>query len=297
MAGEERRLDGRAFRWPGGKLVAVPVMIGYEAWSDGSSPPVGPFGNQAPPGGSDPVSAAWAEYGPRRGIWRLLDVLGRHQVRSTLATSGLIAERHPDSVRAAAEHGHEISCHSWAQDVIPRDLSETAERENITRTIDALHSAAGTRPRGWISPGGGGSPSTARLVAEAGLSYHLHNFDDDLPYAQCFDGAAVIAIPFSADVNDLVTCLRYGRPPGAVLDAFRDVLAAWTARDEPGVLPVTVHAHLFGHVLGATVLDRILDAAAASPQVWLATQSDVAAYCMRQAGIEPAGTQGSRWRR
>ena len=49
------------------------------------------------------------EYGARSGIWRLLDVLDRHDVKATVITSGLVAELYPESVREVRARGHELA--------------------------------------------------------------------------------------------------------------------------------------------------------------------------------------------
>ena len=46
------RLD-RAFRWPGGRHVAVVLNVAYEGWSDGKAPGIGPMGNPLPAGAFD----------------------------------------------------------------------------------------------------------------------------------------------------------------------------------------------------------------------------------------------------
>lgn len=283
----EHRFDSGTFRWPGGKLVAVALLIGYEGWSPGAAPPIGPMGNAIPPGTVDPAAAQWASYGPRKGIWRMLQVLGRHQVHATLATSGIIAAEHPESVRVAASSGHEIACHSWAQDVLPVKLSEQEERENIRRTAETIEKASGFRARGWVSPGASTGPRTIALLAEAGLAYHLHNFDDDLPYLQFLPDRPLAAIPFNADVNDLVTYVRHGHRPRAVLDRFADALHSFNTLGEAGVLPVTVHTHIFGRPGGAAVLDELIGLARTHGQAWIATLGEIADHCTRQAGQLP----------
>src|SRR6185295_14140557 len=43
------------------------------------------------------------EYGARHGIWRLLDVLDKHQVKATIPTNGLTAELFAATVRASRD--------------------------------------------------------------------------------------------------------------------------------------------------------------------------------------------------
>src|SRR5215467_10787619 len=133
------------FRWPGGKRLAVFFRCAFEGWSDGHWPGVGPMGNPLKPGVPDLNAIGFAEYGHRRGIFRVLDTLAREGVKATMIVSGIMAERHGEIVRRISEAGHDIVAHSYAMDVIPIYLDEEEERANIRRTVDLIVRATGKR--------------------------------------------------------------------------------------------------------------------------------------------------------
>ena len=91
------RLD-RAFRWPGGRHLAVVLNLAYEGWSDGKAPGIGPMGNPLPAGTFDSNALSWGSYGATRGIERLLRVLDRAKCRASVMVSGVFGERTPDMV-------------------------------------------------------------------------------------------------------------------------------------------------------------------------------------------------------
>ena len=82
------------FRWPTGKPLAVFFRCAFEGWSDGHWPGIGPMGNPLKSGVPDLNAIGFAEYGHRRGIFRVLDTLRRENVKATLIVSGIMAERH-----------------------------------------------------------------------------------------------------------------------------------------------------------------------------------------------------------
>jgi len=170
------RLD-RAFRWPGGRHLAVVLNLAYEGWSDGKAPGIGPMGNPLPAGTFDSNALSWGSYGATRGIERLLRVLDRAKCRASVMVSGVFGERTPDMVRAIVQAGHELVAHSYAQDVIPAQLAPEAVRADIERTTASLEGVAGERPRGWISPRGTPSPESARLLLEADYAWQGDVFD------------------------------------------------------------------------------------------------------------------------
>jgi hypothetical protein len=86
------RLD-RAFRWPGGRHLAVVLNVAYEGWSDGKAPGIGPMGNPLPAGAFDTNALSWGSHGAARGIERLLRVLERTKRSASVMVSGVFGER------------------------------------------------------------------------------------------------------------------------------------------------------------------------------------------------------------
>src|SRR5579862_4980315 len=94
--------------WPAGKRIAVVFNVCLEAWSDGKAPGISPMGNPLPPGVLDTMAISWASYGPKRGIYRLLDGLDRRGAKASVMVNAVVAERAPEAVKAIAERGHEV---------------------------------------------------------------------------------------------------------------------------------------------------------------------------------------------
>ena len=284
-AGGTERPAPAGFRWPGRRRLAANFRFAFEGWSDGHWPGTSPMGNPLKAGIPDLNAIGWAEYGHRRGVFRLLKTFARHRVRATVMVSGIMAERHPETVRRIHEAGHEVAAHSYAMDVVPAYLDEAAERANIRRTTGLIERATGTRPEGWVSPRATPSPNTGRLLAEEGYLWHGDTLNDDLPYLVEFGADAIVAIPSTMEINDLPLYMRHGQPPGLLVELFEDWLAYGRAH-EAEVLKIdpTVHAHVFGRPIGAAVLDRLLAIATAADDLWIATRAEVARHLLEAMG-------------
>jgi peptidoglycan/xylan/chitin deacetylase (PgdA/CDA1 family) len=268
--------------WPGGKRVAVIFNVCLEAWSDGKAPGISPMGNPLPAGALDTMAISWAAYGVKIGIYRLLDAFAAHNAKASVMTNAIIAERAPQAVKAIAEAGHEVLSHSYAMDVIPALISPAEQQQTIARCSDLLRKASRVPIEGWLSPRGTSSPDFPRLLALAGYKWYGDVFDDDLPYVQEFAGRKIVAIPLSTDVNDM-PFMKYGNPPKFMLDAFEESLSlARETKDRPGMIDVTVHAHIFGRPRGAYYLERIVAQAAAANDVWIARRIDIAELMLKR---------------
>jgi peptidoglycan/xylan/chitin deacetylase (PgdA/CDA1 family) len=272
--------------WPGDKRIAVIFNVAFEAWSDGKAPGISPMGNPLPqvPGIVDSMAISWAAYGAKRGIYRLLEGFARYNAKASVMTNAVLAERFPQAVKAIGDAGHEVLSHSYAMDVMPVMMTETEERANIRRCTDLLENASGTRVRGWLSPRGTPSQNTARLLAEAGYTWYGDVFDEDLPYIQTFGDRRIVAIPLSTDVNDMPS-MKYGNPPRMMLDTFDEVINRIMRREEgPVIVDVTAHAHIFGRPHGAYYYEKIVEIAANTRDIWVATRLDVANHVLAGRG-------------
>ncbi len=270
--------------WPDGKRIAVVFNVCLEAWSDGKAPGISPMGNPLPPGVLDTMAISWAAYGVKTGIYRLLDAFNRHGAKTSVMVSAVIAERAPEAVKAIAQGGHEVLSHSYAMDVIPALLSDEEERKNIERCTKLLEQASGRKVAGWLSPRGTSKTTTPKLLAQAGYRWYGDVFDADLPYVQSFGQKKIVAIPLSYDVNDMPS-MKYGNPPGMMLEAFNEVIDIARERDdELRIIDVTSHAHIFGHHRGAHYYEKIIEKAVSAPDIWVGTRAQIADLVLSHQG-------------
>ena len=109
--------------WPGNHKMAVMITVMFEVWSEGKAPPYSPMTTALKPGTPDLLGISWSQYGGRTGVWRLMRILEECDVRGTVCLNAKCAEDFPDAVKQLHERGHEISAHSYTQDLVLPYLS------------------------------------------------------------------------------------------------------------------------------------------------------------------------------
>jgi peptidoglycan/xylan/chitin deacetylase (PgdA/CDA1 family) len=263
--------------WPAQRPLAISMSVMLEGWAEGSAPGIGPMGNPLKPGVPDLQALSWAEYGPKVGTWRLLDLLDREGVRAVFYTSGVVAERYPDLPAAIAGRGHVVAAHGWSQGTLPPYLSLEAEQADIARCVDVLTRTAGRHPHGWLSPRCTPSTVTSRLLARAGFRWHADMFDADLPYRIETEEGALSGMPFTMEVNDMPLYVRYGNEPEAFTRTLARILDGWEGLGNPfACLDITVHAHIFGRPYGAIALLDSLALVRRHHHCWLTDHAHLA---------------------
>ena len=246
--------------WPAARPLAIAVSVMLEGWADDAAPGIGPMGNPLKAGVLDLQARSWADYGPKVGAWRILDILAAARVRAVFYVSGTLAERHPDLLRAITSAGHIVAAHGWSQHVIPATQSPADEQRDLWRCLATLTETAGTRPLGWLSPRCTPSAQTTELLAAAGFTWHADFFDTDLPYPIETASGPITAVPYTMEVNDMPLYIRYGSEPEAFTRILGTLVENWhEIGNRPGCLDITVHAHVFGRPAGAIEFKRSLD--------------------------------------
>lgn len=266
--------------WPDRARVAFAPIVYLEHW-----PLVPAEGAHADPRFRDPHGSfqpdyrthSWREYGNRIGIFRLFEVLERHGLTATLAVNASAVTHCPGLIEQALARGWEIAAHGERADaMVTQTLPAEAEAALIARCLDALQSATGTRPRGWIAQDFGESTRSLDLLAAAGIEWVAHWPNDDQPYWMT-SRPPIVSVPQLSELDD-VECLWHRRVATPdwphLLEEAVSVLA-----DEGGRCAVVgLHPWLFGMPHRIRYLDEGLRRIGALKGVWSTQVGAIAAH-------------------
>ncbi len=271
--------------WRDGARIALSFVVNFEEGSertpqngDSIADPTGEtFG--VPAGQRSLINESLFEYGGRVGFWRLLDILGNHDIKATFFACGMALEMNPDAAREITANGHEPASHGYRW--MPSDFkSREEERQYILRAIDAGEKTTGERPLGWFSV----NPTEHTrelLIEEGGFVYDCDSFADDLPYFVEVGGQKALVIPYDLVNNDG----PYSRPPGYSEpgDFFSQLKAAFDCLYEEGashpkMMSVGLHMRLSGRPGRANALEEFIRYAKSFPDVWFARRIDIARW-------------------
>jgi peptidoglycan/xylan/chitin deacetylase (PgdA/CDA1 family) len=115
-----------------------------------------------------PVTLSRGQYGPRRGLPRLLELLRRQAIPATFFVPGWVVERYPAAVEAILRGGHELAHHGYTH-VPPADQSPEEEEAALVSGIDCIRRASGRPPDGYRSPSWEFSAVTLDLLRHYGF--------------------------------------------------------------------------------------------------------------------------------
>ena len=276
--------------WPDGQTLTVCVLVSlnHMEWepSEGNLQAHNLAGGLGRRKAIDYARLTHREYGHRVGIFRVLDVLEKHQVPVTLAMDALTADHYPYLVRHCLDRGAELVGHGIsASQMISSRMDEATERTYIRTALSALQRASGERPRGWLGTEYGESVRTPALLAAEGIEFVFDWVNDEQPYEMTTPSGELYSLPIMLELDD-VHALWDRR---ISLDRYQQLLVEATevlARDgatNARSLVVHLHPWLIGQPFRIGVLDRALGEMLARPDVTAASASTVIEWT-RQAG-------------
>jgi allantoinase len=242
-----------------GKPLMVHIVVNVEHW---------PFDQKMPrtilppPHGLDQVpdvpNFAWAEYGLRCGMPRILTLLEDRALPASASINASVIEAYASCAEAILEAGWEFIGHGVHQRSIQDAGDEAAV---IELALDKIARFTGRRPRGWLGPGLRESFETPDLLKSAGIEYLFDWVIDDLPSWMETKSGPLLSMPYTLELNDSVIYAVERHASPEIYRRFTDTLEVyeWELRQQPRVLTLALHPHLIGVPHRFIYLQKILD--------------------------------------
>jgi peptidoglycan/xylan/chitin deacetylase (PgdA/CDA1 family) len=213
-----------------------------------------------------PYWTTQGEYGPRVGVYRILDLLHRENITATFCVVGKTAEKYPEAVEAIVEKGHEIAVHGYTHRGY-NALEPEQERDWIQKTRDILSSFTGKPPLGHRTPRWRPSRHTHRFLKELGFLWNSDHMGSEVPFYNEIDGrkSKLLEIPVAYNLDDWTFYFDWGTP-------VRDVLEVWRIefdsryRDR-SVFCLTNHPQVSGRPSRIVILEKLIEYMKKRPDV------------------------------
>lgn len=214
-------------------------------------------------------------FGPRIGVWRILDVLGEAGIAASFFVPGAIAAAYPEALGAILERGHEIALHGYLHERVEA-LSPAELVDVLARSTAALRQAGVSGRLGYRSPSWEMTEAAWDALRAAEVAYDSSLMGSDTPYT--IDGLVEVPVDWSLD-----DAVFYRYVPGTVRPPAptEAVLAAWTAEIEAArsygtCVVLTMHPWISGRGARAAALARLLAQYGQDRDIWWATAAQIA---------------------
>lgn len=263
-------MDRPAYLWPPGKRSA----LCFSADVDAEAPYLWQHRAGLPP---TLGQLEQRRFGPREGLWRILDMLDRVGIRGSFYVPSVVAELHPQILPALVARGHEVGLHGHLHELVgdcPQEMFEAA----LDRSLEVFQRQVGLRPVGFRSPAWEMTAAMLATLKARGIGYDSSLMGRDHPYE--IDG--VTELPVQWQVDDAIFFKFFGGgsdkwPPaqaGVIGQGWLDEFEAGRAYGQ--LFMVTVHPWISGRAQRVAMLERLLSHIVAQADVWAATAAEIA---------------------
>ena len=281
---------------PDGKRLALYVVIAVERYSfDAPGMSIAPHAAHFKP---DPINYGWRDYGPRVGIWRLMDLFERFDVPVTAALNSDACEAFPDVISEGNKRNWRWVAHGTRNNNVHQNMDpqeELALLETITETITA---ATGQRPRGWIGPILSETFDTPRLLKELGYDHVLDwGAADDQPFFLDQGEGSLVSVPYALELNDATLFVGRNFPARdyeqALIDQFEVLYREGQA--DARVMNISLHPWIAGQSFRIQYLENVISHITGHDDVWLTTSDAITDwYAGHEAGRRSSATTTNR---
>jgi len=288
-------VDRPRLEWPNGARVAFYLGVNIEHYEvDKPSTSIFPGTAGLAP---DPLNYGWRDYGPRVGLWRMMDVMDKHGVKGSVLLNSDVCARYPRIIEEGNKRGWVWLAHGKNNSIFEAGMSEEEERAYLADVVGTIRDHTGQQPRGWLGPALTETFNTPDILAELGLTYILDWCSDDQPFPVKVKSGRMISLPYSIEVNDIP--LFVGKSLSGedfyrlLVDQFEGLYES--AAESGLVMALAVHPFVVGLPFRLKYLERFLAHIAAEKGVWLTTSDEIAAHYLERyeaqaRKLEPSAT-------
>jgi len=217
-------------------------------------------------------------YGLREGIWNLLDLLDKYEVKATCFVPGYEATTRPWLLETLLERGHEVGLHGFYHEV-SADITDERFLETNEKAIELFKKFTGMMPQGYRSPSWEMTPESLRILKRLGVVYDSSLSGYDHPY----EIEGLVEMPIQWGLDDAMYFRFFG---GGVdrwlLRGTREATREWVDLgnaicDRGGVCISTMHPYLSGRSTRLDMPEAMLKNFRRR-NAWIPTLSELAKY-------------------
>ncbi len=228
----------------------------------------------------DPLNYGWRDYGPRVGLWRMMELLDKYGIRASVLLNSDVCRFYPEVIEEGNKRDWVWLAHGKNNSTLQTGMSLEEERAYLTEVVNTIKEGTGRQPRGWLGPALTETFNTPDILAELGIEYILDWCNDDQPYPMKVRAGRMISVPYSIELNDIPIFLGKGLSGDQfyqmVCDQF-DLLYA-EGKNSARVMCIALHPFIINLPFRHKYLDRALEYITSHDGVWVTTSDDIARW-------------------
>jgi peptidoglycan/xylan/chitin deacetylase (PgdA/CDA1 family) len=221
---------------------------------------------------------ALRDYGSRVGVYRMMDVLDKHDLRASVLLNTDVCKYQPAIIKAGVERQWEWLGHGFTNNHNLPGYAEEEQRGVVEEIKQIITTSTGKPPKGWLGPGLGEMFSTPDHLAAAGYEYVCDWCVDDQPVPMRVKCGRMLSIPYGQGVNDMRMFGEADFTPEQYYRMICDQFDVLYEESQSGgkVMSLPLHPYIIGIPFRIKYLDKVLAYIRSHKDVWCATSGEIA---------------------
>lgn len=210
-----------------------------------------------------------------------MDLLDKYDMRGSISLSVGLVDHHPEIIEACLQRDWEFFSHGIYNTRYSYGMSPEQEVAVLKDSIQSVERATGKRIRGYLAPALTHTQHTLDLIAEHDFWYTCDLFQDDQPQPVKTKSGKLVSMPYSLEVNDVITYSVQGVSPQRYTDLLiRHFDQLLEEGGQSGtVMCIPLHAYLVSQPHRLRIFeDALKHIAAHRDDIWITTGAEIAAY-------------------
>lgn len=259
------------YNWPDNKKVAVALSFDF----DGESPFLWQNRNKNWSGIGE---YEHRKFGPRQGIYRILDLLDEQNIKASFYVPGFVARKYPQAVKQINNRGHEIGLHGDLHERVD-ELNKSELEKTIVEPKKVIEDLIGQQVVGYRSPSWEITADTIELLKKHNIQYDSSLMGYDHPYS--IEGMTEVPVQWLLD--DVVFYRYIGgkgqnspKNPKEVIEIWKEEFLGLKRYNSLFLL--TMHPWVTGRASRILGLESLIEYFKQDKDVWFATCQEIAKY-------------------
>ncbi len=274
---DSKKIEDTTRYWPNGAKLIISVSMQFETGGQpqGAESPFS--GNPLPKEYPDLPAESWFRYGAKEGVYRMLTLWKKHNIKVTSHIVGEAAIKYPEIAKAIANDGHEIAAHGIAWND-QWNMSYAEELDFIKKGIDTVEAITGKRGRGYNANWLRRSTNTLKVLQELDFLYHIDDLSHDEPFITTVRNKDFVVMPYTLRNNDIINIEGKNWSPDQHLTQLKmefDQLYLEGA-NKRRMMSISMHDRIGGAPAIVNVLDQFITYAKQHEGVVFMRKDDIA---------------------
>ena len=226
----------------------------------------------------DPLNYGWRDYSVRVGIWRMMKLFDKYDIRPSCLINSDVCKYYPEIIKEGNKRNWCWVAHGKNNAIFQANMDKDDEKKYLTDVVKTIEEGTGQKPKGWLGPALTETYNTPEILSKLGLTYLLDWCNDDQPYPLKTENGKMISVPYSIEINDIPIFVGNNTSGEdfyqMLIDQF-DTLHE-EGIEQPRVMAIALHPFVTGQPFRIKYLDKAIKYIKKQENVWFTTSDDIA---------------------